>query len=326
MRISIAMATYNGAKYLQAQLDSFAAQTQLPDELIVCDDNSTDQTLEILENFAQSAAFTVRIHRNQTRLGYVENFNRAMLMCDGDIVFLSDQDDYWLPSKIQCVYAIFQEHPNTWMVINDAEITDESLQPTGLTILGQIKSAGLNSDEHNNGCCSAYRRNIQPVFLPIPAATYPHDSWLHLIGLSLACRQVITLRLQYYRRHGQNTSGHITSNTSPASPFKLLRKELTSRNLRQDPVEACEKRLMQLAIFRERLEQNSIFLMSNLPSPCVLEKTLSHIALKTRANLARKAILMKRPPARIFLALHFYWVGGYRNFEGFKSLAKDVLL
>lgn len=325
MKISIAMATYNGAKYLQEQLDSFAAQTLLPDELIVCDDGSTDRTLEIIEEFSRTVAFSVRVYRNETRLGYAANFGRAMSLCSGDVVFLSDQDDYWFRNKIEFVCAVFHANPNTWVVINDAEITDESLELTGLSTLGQMHTAGLNADHHINGCCSAYRQRILPILLPIPAATHSHDQWLHLLGSSFACREVTTQCLQYYRRHGNNTTGYITSSTLPATPFKLLRQTLTSKNLRQNPVQACEKRLLQLSVFRERLEANSTFLLSNLPFPSALKKTLSRIDMLMRANETRKAILMKPLSTRLVTALRFYRTGGYQNFEGFKSFAKDVL-
>jgi hypothetical protein len=325
MKISIAMAIYNGAKYLQEQLDSFAAQTLLPDELIVCDDGSTDRSVEIIETFSRTVAFSVQVYRNETRLGYAANFDRAMALCKGDIVFLSDQDDYWFANKIEAVYAIFESRSDVWVVVNDAEITDESLDPTGLTILGQIHSAGLNADHLISGCCSAYRNTILPALLPVPAATHSHDGWLHLFGLSLTCREITTQCLQYYRRHGDNTSGYITSSTLPASAFKLFRNSLAAKNLQQNPVQACEKRLLQLVVFRERLEANAMFLLSNLPVPSALTKTLSHIDILVRANETRKAILLKRWPARLVAALHFYWTGGYQHFEGIKSCAKDVL-
>lgn len=325
MRISIAMATYNGAKYLQEQLESFATQTQLPDELIVCDDGSTDKTLKILEEFSKTASFQVRIYCNENRLGPTANFGRSMSLCSGDVVFLSDQDDYWLPNKIEFICAIFESNKNTWVVINDAEITDEKLNLTGLTILGQVYSANLGTEHHIYGCCSAYRQTIIPVLLPIPAATHCHDGWLHLLGSSLLCRTVTMQCLQYYRRHGKNISTDITGSASPASRFKLFKNILTAKNRRLDPIQACEKRLLELNIFCVRLEANLDFLTSNLPFPSAIEKTLSNIDFLIRANVVRRAILLQRLPFRLPAALRFYCLGGYKSFEGLKSFAKDVL-
>ncbi|HIE59179.1 MAG TPA: glycosyltransferase, partial [Hydrogenothermaceae bacterium] len=93
MRISIALATYNGDTYLQDQLNSYIAQERLPDEMVVCDDVSKDETVAILEAFQKVAPFEVQIIKNETNLGYTKNFEKALSLCSGDIVFFSDQDD-----------------------------------------------------------------------------------------------------------------------------------------------------------------------------------------------------------------------------------------
>jgi len=100
IKASICLTTYNGSKYLQQQLDSFLAQSILPDELVVCDDGSTDATCEIIERFKQIAPFEVRLYKNENNLGYAQNFSKALGLCKGDFVFLSDQDDVWLPKKL----------------------------------------------------------------------------------------------------------------------------------------------------------------------------------------------------------------------------------
>src|SRR5437773_2588198 len=93
--ISIAMATYNGAKFIREQLASLAAQTRLPHEIVVSDDCSTDATVSIIEDFAATVAFPVRLHRNPTNIGVARNFERALRACSGGIVFICDQDDFW---------------------------------------------------------------------------------------------------------------------------------------------------------------------------------------------------------------------------------------
>src|SRR5690349_15385572 len=103
MRISVAMATYNGAPFLPEQLQSLAAQTLPPFELVVCDDGSTDRTIQILREFATSAPFPVRIHENSERLGFGDNFLKAAALCQGDWIAFCDQDDIWLPHKLETV-------------------------------------------------------------------------------------------------------------------------------------------------------------------------------------------------------------------------------
>src|SRR4051812_16300560 len=98
--ISIALATYNGEKYLSAQLESLALQTRLPAELVVCDDCSTDRTIDIIDEFIARAPFPVRVARNESRLGFVNNFMRAAQGCRADLIAFCDQDDIWEPNKL----------------------------------------------------------------------------------------------------------------------------------------------------------------------------------------------------------------------------------
>ena len=105
-RVSVAMGTYNGERFIRQQLESIAQQTLLPCELVVRDDASTDGTLTIVEEFASHAPFPVRIHKNDVRLGYPDNFMQAAILTNGDWIAFCDQDDFWLPQKLERVLAI----------------------------------------------------------------------------------------------------------------------------------------------------------------------------------------------------------------------------
>ncbi|MBC7931137.1 MAG: glycosyltransferase, partial [Rubrivivax sp.] len=96
-RLSIAMCTYDGGRYLAEQLASIAAQTRAPDELVVCDDRSRDETTSIVRRFAETAPFPVRLYVNEQNLGSTRNFEKAIGLCEGELIALSDQDDVWLP-------------------------------------------------------------------------------------------------------------------------------------------------------------------------------------------------------------------------------------
>src|ERR687885_1327551 len=100
MKVSVAMCTYNGAAFLREQLQSLAAQARTPDELVVCDDASADATVRVVREFAAAAPFPVRLTVNERNLGSTKNFERAISLCAGDLVALSDQDDLWLPAKL----------------------------------------------------------------------------------------------------------------------------------------------------------------------------------------------------------------------------------
>ena len=155
MKTSIAMSTYNGGRFLREQLTSFLLQTTLPDELVVYDDGSSDETIKVLKDFSQNAPFDVIIHQNRTNLGSSINFGKALALCRGDIIFLSDQADVWFPEKIENIVQVFNSNKEALVVINDAEITDEYLHPTGLTQAGQICNSGFTTDQLINGCFSA---------------------------------------------------------------------------------------------------------------------------------------------------------------------------
>src|SRR5919199_6162917 len=120
-RVSVAMCTYNGERYLQEQLDSIAAQTCLPDELVVCDDRSSDRTLEIIQIFKSKVSFPVHLHINPENLGTIKNFEKAISLCTGDIIVLSDQDDVWKPHKVETILQAFAKNTKAGYVFSNAD-------------------------------------------------------------------------------------------------------------------------------------------------------------------------------------------------------------
>ena len=109
MKVSVAMTTYNGAAYLPEQLDSILARSRPPDELVVCDDGSTEETLIILNDYAARAPFTMTVVINEQRLGSTKNFEKAIGLCTGDIIFLSGQDDVWRPHTVATIEGQFPQ-------------------------------------------------------------------------------------------------------------------------------------------------------------------------------------------------------------------------
>jgi glycosyltransferase involved in cell wall biosynthesis len=320
MTISIAMATYNGAKYLQEQLDSFAAQTHLPDELVVTDDGSTDTTMSILEEFARSAPFDVRIYKNDNNLGYARNFGRAMSLCSGDLVFLSDQDDIWFKERIEKIAAIAECNPEVMLFINDAELTRGDGTALGLTKLGQTLSLGLNESDFTTGCCMAMRKAFIDFALPVPEHPFVHDTWLNHLALFLRVRKVVPTVMQYYRRHGDNTSSWIASRTTKQSRFDLIRAYKD-----KDPRPHATERLGKLALLEERLTTGST---SVLQAPSMNERAqqaLVKIQHERNAVESRLRFLGQSRWRRWVPASCFYFSGQYNYFSGWKSLFKDII-
>lgn len=219
-RISIAMCTYNGARFLQEQLASIAAQQRLPDEMVVCDDGSTDTTLEILEKFSQTVSFPVRIVRNPVNLGSTKNFEQAMRLCTGDLIALSDQDDVWLPHKLAVQEAVFVENADVGGGFTDAELIDASSSPIGAelwsSILFTAKDQALFQRggavrvllQRNvvTGATLMFRASLLDEFLPIPEC-WVHDGWIAWMLILFSRIMPIEQPTMRYRLHDMQQTG-----------------------------------------------------------------------------------------------------------------------
>lgn len=126
MRLSVALCTYNGAKYIKEQLHSILNQTMPVDEIVVCDDGSADETIEIIERIAENVSTEIRVFQNKRNLGFKENFFNAINKCRGELVFLSDQDDVWCPQKVETIMRWFDAHADKKVVFTDALLIDEN--------------------------------------------------------------------------------------------------------------------------------------------------------------------------------------------------------
>jgi glycosyltransferase involved in cell wall biosynthesis len=214
MKVSVALATYNGAKYLRPQLMSLAEQTHLPMELVIADDGSTDDTLEVIEAFKASAPFDVRVVATDGGAGPSKNFERAMLASQGDLVFCCDQDDFWHPDKIARMVAAFS--PVTTLAFCDANLVDQDMRPLGTTLWKRIKfeRSEFSLIEHLGkhtiafGLTMAYRNDkpIRDLLFPIPMP-FGHDNFTALLAASVGEVAIVDTPLVDYRQHAQQVSG-----------------------------------------------------------------------------------------------------------------------
>lgn len=124
MTVSVAMCTYNGAQYIEEQLLSILHQSVPVDEIVICDDGSTDETIEIIKRIKRDAAIPISIHINEPHLGVNLNFEKAIKLCHGDIIFLSDQDDIWEENKVDTIIDYFSTHEDKNVVFGDAVLID----------------------------------------------------------------------------------------------------------------------------------------------------------------------------------------------------------
>jgi glycosyltransferase involved in cell wall biosynthesis len=204
---SVAMATYNGAKYIRQQLLSIAHQTKLPSELVVSDDASSDDTLEIISQFAEDAPFAVRIISNPANIGYVRNFGIALAKCTGDIVFLSDQDDFWWPEKIETMMSWFAEHDEAELLIHDLKFCSEDLTSTSETKMQRMRRLHDVERDYVVGMATAIRSRFLKQCLPIPEEPgLTHDRWLHMCAESVDRKRLLPAVLALHRRHATNVT------------------------------------------------------------------------------------------------------------------------
>ena len=206
MKISIALTTYNGEKYILEQLISLKEQTLKPNEIIITDDCSLDDTLNVIDEFSKLVDFEVKVYKNETNLGYTQNFAKALSLCTGELIFLCDQDDYWFLEKLEYMTHLASKYVDKELFMCDAQMTDSNLKPTEFTKQSQIKSMGLDKKNFVTGCCIAVRKKFVDKLLPIPLEFKGHDNWIVNIADDLDKRYIDSKVLQYYRRHGDNES------------------------------------------------------------------------------------------------------------------------
>src|ERR1044072_5987236 len=229
-KFSVAMCTYNGAEFVTEQLDSIAAQTRLPDEVIVCDDGSTDATVECIRQFARSASFPVRLVENEKNLGSTKNFERAIASCEGDLIALADQDDFWFPDKLRRLEQALTDK-NIGLAFTNGEVVDASLNSLGQSVWESIRFGEREQKllreghafavllDHNvvTGAALAMKAEFRELVLPIPndlvhdGIPVLHDWWAALLVAAVAKISFIPELLFKYRQHSSQQMGVIHS-------------------------------------------------------------------------------------------------------------------
>lgn len=255
--VSVAIATYNGAPYIREQLASIVAQTECPAEIVLVDDSSTDETLRVLQEFAADASLPVRIYKNEKNLGTAKSFEKAISLCSGDFIALSDQDDVWVSDKIATLLATIKSQSLDG-IFSDAFLVDQHLIP--LTPLSRTLFINSNFTPpmrrrfhagHSLGCLLRYNvvtgatlvfhRRWIPLILPIGLG-WNHDYWIALLIASRGKLNFCNKPLIYYRQHPHNQigmrdnlDGQLVSTTKKpnaeyldeAKLFAFLRERLT---------------------------------------------------------------------------------------------------
>lgn len=224
--ISVAMATYNGERFLRQQLDSILLQTCTNLEIIICDDKSTDTTYKILREYALHDSRII-LFQNETNLGLVKNFEKALCLCTGDYIALADQDDIWFPEKIETLLNNIQDYD---LIHSDAMLIDEN---------NTIFEKSFSSYSHKNhsqsfldylfsnnvtGCTALFKRSLLDGNIPLPRDVHVHDWWLAILAAKRNGVTYIHQPLIYYRQHNNNQIG-------ATSAFHIPSYEIREKNL-----------------------------------------------------------------------------------------------
>lgn len=316
--LSVAMCTYNGGRYLSEQLESIALQSSLPGELVICDDGSTDGSIDIIKSFVRNAPFKVRLTINTKKLGATKNFEKAIDSCSGELIALSDQDDFWNPEKLRLIQSKFNHSSRVGLVFTDADIVDDGRNSLGYRLW---ESVGFNKAKQHRatqgelfrlllkrnyvtGATLAFRAYFKKSILPIPEI-FVHDAWIAIILSFLTDIAIIPEPLIQYRQHADNQIGAIKTLFG-----KRLREVLKSNKYTY--LHEADKYIL---VFERLLEMHD---SSKITSLCTgLEAKINHLENRARMRM--------QPALRFGLALRELVNLRYHYFsDGWLSFGRDL--
>lgn len=205
-RISVCMASYNGQAYIRQQIESILSQLGADDELVVVDDASTDGTAGVVSSHEDPR---IRLIRQPVNVGYTRNFERALREARGKYIILSDQDDIWLPGRVEAAMDALRDSD---YVLTNCKTTNENLEVIreswfeDFAIQGGFVRQLFRS--RYLGCCAAFRAEILPAILPFPPRPdlVEHDTWIASVAELYFRVRLVDEPLILYRRHSSNTS------------------------------------------------------------------------------------------------------------------------
>ncbi|UOE44507.1 glycosyltransferase family 2 protein [Agromyces larvae] len=249
VRVSVALGTHNGARFLEAQLRSILAQTRAVDEIVLSDDASSDGTVELAERLVAEhrgsggAAPDLVVLRNDPPLGVTANFEQALRSATGDLIALSDQDDIWRADRIERAVEVFDARPGLQLVASGARLVDDQGEPIGATLFGTLGLEGTTLERIRvgaafeellkrnllTGATMMVRRSLVEAASPFPP-TWVHDEWLAVVASVIGGIAVIDDELIDYRQHGGNQIG-VTA-LELTGKIGRLRAPRTERNVR----------------------------------------------------------------------------------------------
>lgn len=218
-KISVCIPTYNGERFINEQIDSIVNQLGPNDEIIISDDSSTDQTVEIIKSYADPR---IKLFENQKFASPVFNIEHALKHALGDTIFLADQDDIWENNKVELLLKKLKIHS---LVVSDGQIINhngEVIAPSIFNILNSKNGFTKNFMKNSYmGCCMAFNKDLLKSILPFPKGIAMHDLWIGLIAEVYGNPVFVPEKLIRYRRHEQNETPLDSTTNKNSLWFKL---------------------------------------------------------------------------------------------------------
>ena len=233
MKISVALCTYNGERYLSEQLNSILNQSNPVNQIIICDDASSDNTINIIKEYSKKFPEIISLNINKLNIGTIRNFENAILLTTGDIIFLSDQDDIWYGDKVEKMISAFNDQSDTLLLFTNGDLIDENALSIGITLWDKWsfpveirKNWKKNKLAFNDllrnynkvtGATIAFRKELKKHILPIQVPCgYWHDAWFALHAAALNGLSFTEDSLIQYRIHAGQQIG-IPESIKPSS-------------------------------------------------------------------------------------------------------------
>lgn len=299
---SVALCTYNGEKFIKEQLQSILTQTILPEQIVICDDSSTDSTIKKIRSIAECHyRIDWKIVINNTKLGYVKNFEKAISRCSHNYIFLADQDDVWLPDKAEKCISVFRNKPNISALFTNALIVDENLNSlesdmfsrrnfndkTKVSFQSNKGLIYMLTKHVATGATMCFRRSFVHSALPIEKNKYViHDGFLGILARMAGILGYIDEPLIYYRQHREQQIGaglsqdllleHYTDAHNKGFLNRLIRRFYSTEDLKE-----------QLKIIQAQYEKEEYFIK------VINERTIS-ISPSAKDLIEKRIRLMKK--------------------------------
>lgn len=310
--VGVVLATYNGEQIIEEQMDSILGQTLEPDLIVVVDDGSSDETCKIVRAYADCHN-NIRFYENEENLGYIRNFEKGILLCDADYLALCDQDDVWVPDKIETCYQKLHPVKNGGLCYHNAQLMYEDGTKLDTTLWEMSdwsfplskKDVQKNVTDHRGalpGFSLFFHRNLRKNILPIPGKRFcGHDWWIFVVSFFLYNPVHISRPLTYYRMHGKQASGAcscLLENTTYEIKKNLFDTKRIKKNVKREFY-----RLFHMRSIKQKKREEEIALKKEM------SEALSALVRIIEEEAAKREVVGRGEMVNELLSMRENWIG-----------------